>query len=122
MFNFFQKIFNSTKQLNSAERIDLRQKWQEIEESAKLGGEARLHKAIISADNLIDRILKLKNLKGETMAERLKNAKNIYSREILNDLWSLHKLRNRIVHEESEVLSFEINKVLEKAKTIIQNV
>ncbi|TSC92704.1 MAG: hypothetical protein CEN91_376 [Candidatus Berkelbacteria bacterium Licking1014_85] len=69
----------------------------------------------------MDKILKLRKVKGETMGERLKNATNIYPRETLSDLWNLHKLRNRIVHEESEIMSFEINPILEKINRLISS-
>ena len=52
-------------------------------------------------------------MKGETMGERLKFAHNLFDKNLYNEIWSAHKLRNTLVHEDSEILSFQIeNKIL----------
>ena len=55
--------------------------------------------SIVHADKLLDEALKGYGYKGETMAERLVAAKNKLSNK--DDIWSAHKLRNKIVHESS---------------------
>ena len=53
--------------------------------------------AIIDADKLLDQALRQHGAKGETLGDRLRDREKLFSK--YNDLWSAHKLRNRLVHE-----------------------
>jgi hypothetical protein len=55
--------------------------------------------SIINADKLLDAALKKKGYKGSTMGERLISAKKALSNR--NTVWESHKLRNRLVHEDT---------------------
>lgn len=55
--------------------------------------------AVLNADKLLDQALKERGIVGETMGERLKNAKHLLGDN--NAIWTAHKLRNRIAHEDS---------------------
>ncbi|MBI1960801.1 MAG: hypothetical protein HYS43_00800 [Candidatus Liptonbacteria bacterium] len=72
--------------------------WNQIERRLAEGGEANLRLAIIEADKILDTILKLSGFKGKTLGERLEQ---ITQAQISNieDIWKIHKIRNRIVHE-----------------------
>ena len=52
---------------------------------------------VMDCDKLMDRALIDLKLKGSTMGERLKNAKNL--RFNLDQVWRVHKLRNQVAHE-----------------------
>jgi hypothetical protein len=52
---------------------------------------------ILNADKLLDLALKERGIKGETMGERMKNAKDTWKNA--NAVWGAHKLRNQIAHE-----------------------
>ncbi len=78
-----------------------RGKWLKIEGST-LDDEASQHLAILSADKLLDAALKARGFSGETMGERMKNARSTFSN---NDaVWAAHKLRNKIAHESDVVI------------------
>jgi hypothetical protein len=55
--------------------------------------------AIIDADKLLDEALKRRKYKGKTMGERMVSAQ----RDITDNdsVWFAHKLRNRLVHEQT---------------------
>jgi len=55
--------------------------------------------AIIDADKLLDEALKRSGFRGRTMGERLVAAQRSLSDN--DGVWFGHKLRNRIVHEET---------------------
>lgn len=74
-----------------------RRKWLEIERVVKKDDQRSCQFAIIEADKLLDSAMKEKGVRGETMGERLKAAKESWSDR--NAVWSAHKLRNQIVHE-----------------------
>lgn len=59
--------------------------------------------AIMSADKLLDKAMRDRGLSGETMGERLKNAKPHISN--LDRVWAMHKVRNRIAHETDVTIS-----------------
>ena len=54
--------------------------------------------AIIDADKLLDRALKERGFRGQTMGERMTSAGRIFSKR--EAMWAAHKLRNKIAHEE----------------------
>lgn len=75
-----------------------RVRWMQIEQSVVKDNEATYHMAILNADKLVDQALKDRGYSGQTMGERLKATRGKLSRR--EDLWTAHKLRNRIAHEE----------------------
>lgn len=54
---------------------------------------------LIDCDKLLDHSFKQMHLKGQTMGERLKNAKYLYDQKQYNQIWEAHKVRNKLVHE-----------------------
>jgi len=77
-------------------------KWKDIEKLLD-SGEMGLRLAVIEADKLLDHALIAKGFSGKTMGERMKSANsNLKSKD---DVWSAHKLRNRLVHEQDVKLS-----------------
>lgn len=88
------RFHHSSHQLNVEK---YRRKWLEIEQMLSRDDERGCHYAIMEADKLLDIAMKEKGIKGDTMGERLKSAKDSWSDR--NAVWSSHKLRNQIVHE-----------------------
>lgn len=72
--------------------------WQRVEQRLKIGDEAQVKLAVIEADKILDEILKMAGLRGETMSDRLKQLAPAQLSNI-EKIWQVHKLRNRIVHE-----------------------
>lgn len=63
---------------------------------------------LITVDSLLGKSLGFAGVKGSTVGERLKNAKSLFDRDLYEELWRGHKLRNRVVHENEEVGGREI--------------
>lgn len=61
---------------------------------------------IIDSDKLLDYAFKMKGFKGETMGDRLKSAKDYFEKDLYNNIWEAHKLRNNLVHEFNYVPNF----------------
>lgn len=72
--------------------------WRQVERRMQIGDEAHIKLAVIEADKILDEILKMTGLTGETMADRLKKLTPAQLSNI-EDVWQVHKARNRIVHE-----------------------
>lgn len=82
-----------------------RSKWLQIEASLKRDEQASYHLAILNADKLLDQALRERGIKGETMGERMKAAKNTWKNA--NAVWSAHKLRNQIAHESDIHIQYD---------------
>jgi hypothetical protein len=74
-----------------------RSRWLQIESSLNREEQSSYHLAVLNADKLLDQALRDRGIRGETMGERMKTARNTWSNA--NAVWSAHKLRNQIAHE-----------------------
>jgi len=77
------------------DKVHFKNEWNDI---ALLANDPKTRPmSIINADKLLDQALKCLGYGGDTMAQRLISAKNqLRSRD---EVWSAHKLRNKLVHE-----------------------
>ncbi len=96
---FFGKgaIFGRTT-VGSESEDKIKKDWLKIKDLIKLGGPSNLRQALIFADRSLDTALR-DIFPGETMGERLKEAKDKFDRPVYNAIWEAHKLRNSVVHE-----------------------
>ncbi len=74
--------------------------WATIEELASK--KVTWVQAIVDADKLLDEALKQSNFAGNTLADRMVNANRTFSNA--NNIWTAHKIRNKVVHESKFVL------------------
>lgn len=79
--------------------------WLGIEQQLKRNDDDSFYLTVLNADKLLDQALRERGFKGETMGERMKSAKGIWTDA--NHVWSAHKLRNRIAHETNVRVSFD---------------
>lgn len=82
-----------------------RSKWLAIEQQLRRDEITSYSLCVLNADKLLDQALKDRGMKGETMGDRLKSAKNIFSNR--NNVWSAHKLRNKIAHEPDVKVTYD---------------
>jgi len=82
-----------------------RSRWLTIEQQLKRDEISSYHLCILNADKLLDQALREKGFKGETMGERMKNAREIWNNA--NAVWTAHKLRNQIAHETDVRVEYE---------------
>lgn len=72
-------------------------KWLEIENSIDKSNPQTFVLGILKADSLLDKALREKGVAGKTMGERMRSMKGKWTKE--NDLWTAHKIRNKLAHE-----------------------
>lgn len=83
--------------------------WQRIEGIMAQPGLEQTKAAIFEADKLLDSALRQSGFRGETMGERLKNARQHFGNNaVYQGLWEAHKLRNALAHE----VGFDVPKVV----------
>jgi len=90
--------------------------WQEIEVLLKGDSPSQLKQSLILADRSLDSALK-DLVEGQTMGDRLKNAKNLFHPQLYDKIWQAHKLRNSLVHESGfEAQGFIIKSAVKSLK------
>lgn len=76
----------------------IKSEWEQVEQLIQVGRPSAVKEAVIVADKLLDYTLSQISF-GETMGERLKNARDAFPRSVYQNLWEAHKVRNALVHE-----------------------
>lgn len=97
---------------------EFRSKWLEIEGSLSSDTGSQ-HLAVLNADKLLDRALKARGYKGETMGDRLKSARANLSNN--NAVWAAHKLRNQIAHEDVSIKPQTVRQALGAFKKALKD-
>lgn len=82
-----------------------RLRWLKIEQQLSRDDAASHRLCVLEADKLVDLALREKGARGQTMGERMKNMKDIWSDR--NGIWMAHKLRNQIAHEHDVRMSYD---------------
>jgi hypothetical protein len=101
-------LFLVTHGRKSGRNLDVdkyRSQWLKIERQLVRDQESSYHLVILNADKLLDQALRQRGVKGQTMGERMKSAKNMWSNA--NAVWTAHKIRNKIAHEADVRVKFE---------------
>lgn len=81
-------------------------KWKSVQ--ALCANNENWKKAIIEADNLLDKALKKKKIKGKSMGARLVTAQNLLTNN--DSVWFSHKLRKKLDSEPDTKISQEDTK------------
>lgn len=82
-----------------------RSQWLAIESQLKRDEVSSYHLTVLNADKLLDKALKERGFRGETMGERMKSARETWSNA--NAAWGAHKLRNQIAHEHDVRVTYD---------------
>ncbi|MFA5962314.1 MAG: hypothetical protein WC848_06545 [Parcubacteria group bacterium] len=82
----------------------LRAKWAKVRVRLESKNESEYKVAIIEADNIIDNLVARMNYKGTNLTERLDSI-TPGQIENIEDLRKAHEIRNRIIHDETFVLT-----------------
>src|SRR3989344_4189247 len=97
-FDFLKPKTSKTKSLSSVDEEKVKSEWRNIEDLRNLAKPSTLKEAVFRADKLLDFTLGKLSL-GETLGERLKLSKNLFSWEVYDKVWKAHKVRNAMAHE-----------------------
>ncbi|MFZ2188292.1 MAG: hypothetical protein WAV73_01890 [Candidatus Moraniibacteriota bacterium] len=84
----------------------LRVKWAKVKRRFNSKNESEYKVAIIEADKIVEDLIAKMNYKGENMTERLDNI-TPGQIENIEELRRAHEIRNRIIHDDSFVLTRE---------------
>jgi dephospho-CoA kinase len=109
-------LFPPRTNLSKEELGRIRQRWQKIEDRISEGGESNFKVSVIDADKLFGKILKSLGYDEETWAKSMAKAGDRFSKPTKDGIWQAHKLRNRLVHDEHELHSYEAKRSIKKIK------
>ena len=102
--SIFDFIFGTPKKsrgiIRGVTQENIKIDWENVKILLAKKGPAQIRQALIIADKSLDNALR-DMVVGETMGERLKNAKDMFEWSEYQKLWEAHKLRNNIVHESN---------------------
>ncbi len=98
IFDFLFKKTLKHKVIAANTRDKIVDDWRNVEMLLNQKSPSQLKQALIMADRSLDNALK-DIVDGNSMGERLKNAQNIFSYDVYNEIWEAHKVRNSLVHE-----------------------
>jgi len=105
--DFLKKIlFPGSADIGQKRKTELRASWEKIEKKVEEGGESNFKMSLIEADKLFGNTLREFGYCEETWAKSMVKAGNRFSNSTRNGIWSAHKLRNRLVHDESDEIHF----------------
>lgn len=118
LMEFFKKksVARSRGRIAVADRQQIEGRWKKIEELAGIGKPSTLREAVIEADKLVDFALDRIYPGKEKAAERLKEAKEMFTGDPqeYENLWYAHKLRNEVVHTVGfELPAFQAKNILD---------
>lgn len=106
--------------LKSYDQRKIKEEWERVEQLIQLGKPSTFKEAVIVADNLMDYAL-VRISYGETMGERLKNAREAFPSPIYQDLWRAHRVRNALVHDpDYDLTQLVARDALEGIKAALQ--
>lgn len=98
-------IMLTKKSISPLDVEKYRMRWLAIEKQLRSDEPSSAHLCVLNADKLLDQALKERGVKGESMGERMKNARDSWSNA--NAVWTAHKLRNQIAHEADVRVSYD---------------
>jgi hypothetical protein len=91
-------VFRGRMGVSPETESKIRRDWENVEVLLKQKGPSQLKQALLTADKSLDNALR-DVVPGQTMGERLKNAKDKFEWPVYNKIWEAHKIRNSLVHE-----------------------
>jgi len=108
--------------LSTEEKNYITSKRLEIEKMLGSENQIELRHAVMEADKLADYTMKQKGYAGETFADRLRSAQDSMPKNVYNDAWQGHKVRNQIAHEQMDgIQNTELRESAKKLLAFIKN-
>lgn len=93
---------------NSPKALDVeryRSRWLSIETQLSRNDVSSHTLCVLNADKLLDQALRDRGIRGNSMAERMKNWQGKWTNG--NGLWAAHKVRNKLAHETDATIDYE---------------
>ena len=117
LFDLFKKV--KVRSIAPQTLQAVQKEWQSIDQLLIGNQPSQLKQALISADKTLDNILR-DLYEGQTMADRLRNAKTNFGKDLYDVVWQAHLMRNTLVHESGIETPYHV--LIQKVKDLRQAV
>ncbi|MGI5897611.1 MAG: hypothetical protein ACOX6Q_00395 [Candidatus Dojkabacteria bacterium] len=91
------------KNISKAKTKKILKRLEELQMEALSTENSVRRDAVIKLDNLLTKALQYYYSNTLSCGENLKKAKTIFKKKEYNDLWEVHKVRNKIVHDDYDI-------------------
>lgn len=123
MFKLIFGLKTGRKGVTLKERTVIVERREKVDRMLKSANIHELIQAVFEADKLVYYLLDIKGYEGESFAEKLRSAEKSMDRNLYNELWQGHKIRNQLAHEadvkfSGQVLKSAAEKLLRYAKNV----
>lgn len=99
----FLVVYINGKKIPQKKRDKIYEKLDDLESQTKSTEVYARRDAIIKLDNLLGKALNIRYSNDLTTGDNLKQAKKLYDKQLYQQLWDVHKIRNDIVHDDREI-------------------
>jgi len=118
----FVAVSFSNKKISSTKKEGILQKLKELELTIQGLESASRRDAVIKLDNLLAKSLQYYFHNSESCGYNLKKSSKLFKKKELDDIWSAHKIRNDVVHDDYEVTVDEALKLYNIYKFSIKKI
>ena len=119
----FLAVSFANKKIDTSRKVEILNKLKELEIHIQSLDSSVRRDSVIKLDNLLAKSLQYYFNNTNTCGDNLKKSSSIFKRKELDELWSVHKIRNDIVHNDYDIdqeeainvfniYKFSINKIL----------
>lgn len=115
----FMLVSINNKKIDKQKRKKIIQEAYDLKNAINSEQLAVRRDAIIKLDNLLSKSLQLYFNNDLSCGENLKKANKLFKKRAYNSLWDVHKLRNKIVHDDYAVSKDEAKRSHEVYKSSI---
>lgn len=75
-------------------------------------GSSGAAQAVVRADSLLDEVMRAAGGSGTSFSDRLRSLERRFDRNLYQQVWDAHKLRNEIAHEHPNVSAVQASQVV----------
>ncbi|KKR06073.1 MAG: hypothetical protein UT34_C0001G0113 [candidate division WS6 bacterium GW2011_GWF2_39_15] len=107
---FFLFVFKSSNKVSSRRKNEIYKQMKSIKENIELDLSSANRDSIVRLDSILSKVLQIRNRNNLTCGENLKKIRKQVKRDLYEEIWYYHKLRNSIVHDDIEVSREDVKK------------
>lgn len=115
----FFLVYLAQKNISRGKAKKLLQRLEQLQAGALSSEMSVRRDTVIKLDNLLSKSLQYYFSNTDMCGDNLKLAKKIFRRNEYNDLWEVHKIRNKIVHDDYDISAEDSKKVYNIYKSAI---
>lgn len=99
----FILALNTSKRIPGQVKRDVFEKLSKIKKDIDTGTVSASRDGIVRLDSLMARAMKIRFQNDSTFGDNMKAHKKFFGRQLNQQIWDFHKLRNTVVHESIDV-------------------